>query len=79
MSEIRSKVIRLLSKISDVPGPDINGVTEIESLELDSIDNLDVMMQLEDEYDVEFDTSRFSTCVTVDDVVAEIERAIKTK
>ena len=51
--------------------------SDIKSLGLDSLDVVDLLMDLEDKYGVEFENEEMTSLVTVNDVVKAIE--LKTK
>ncbi|MGI6734608.1 MAG: Acyl carrier protein [Tenericutes bacterium ADurb.Bin239] len=50
---------------------------ELKALGLDSLDLVEVMMKLEEEFGIEFSNDEMLGFSTVADVVAEIERKLK--
>lgn len=79
MNEIELKVLEILSEVCKIPRSELDGNTSIESLGLDSLDNLDTMMKLEDAFSVELDAARFSLCMHVSDLISEIENFVGHK
>lgn len=55
---------------------DINEKTRfVEDLQADSVRLLEIVMDVEEEFDIEFDDEKLSELKNVEDVVNEIERA----
>ncbi|OQC11512.1 MAG: Acyl carrier protein [Tenericutes bacterium ADurb.Bin087] len=50
---------------------------ELKALGLDSLDLVEVMMKLEEEFGIEFSNDEMLAFTTVADVIAEIERKTK--
>lgn len=49
---------------------------ELKSLGLDSLDLVEVMMKLEEEFDIEFTNDEMLSFTTVADVLADIEKKL---
>ena len=49
---------------------------ELKSLGLDSLDLVEVMMQIEEEFNIEFSNDEMLAFTTVADVIADIERKV---
>lgn len=54
----------------------VDPATELKSLGLDSLDLVEVMMQLEEEFGIEFSNDEMLSFTTVADVVADIEKKL---
>lgn len=76
MRERDSTVLRIIADVADLPLAELSGATSVESLGLDSLDNLEAMMRLEDAFGIELDAVRFSTCVSVGDILQEVAAAV---
>lgn len=55
---------------------DIKTDMELKSLGLDSLDLVEVMMQLEEEFGIEFSNDEMLAFTTVQDVVSDIEKKL---
>lgn len=66
------KIFKDLLKVDSV-SPE----TELKSLGLDSLDLVEVMMQLEEEFGIEFSNDEMLNFKTVADVTADIEKKLK--
>lgn len=76
MSEaIKTKVIKLIADQAGVAEDSIKGETNLQSdLELDSLDIMDLLLVLEEEFDLQIPDEELSNIQTVDDIVNYIER-----
>lgn len=76
MSEaIKSKVIKIIADQAGVAGDSIKGETSLQvDLELDSLDIMDLLLVLEDEFDLQIPDEELSNIQTVNDIVNYIER-----
>ncbi|MSB16638.1 phosphopantetheine-binding protein [Finegoldia magna] len=72
--EIYEKVVEGLK--NEFNRDDINEKTRfVEDLQADSVRLLEIVMDVEEEFDIEFDDEKLSELKNVEDVVNEIERA----
>lgn len=72
--DLKNEVITNFKKITK---KEVTLDSDIKSLGLDSLDVVDLLMDLEDKYGVEFENEEMTSLVTVNDVVKAIE--LKTK
>ncbi len=72
--DLKNEVIANFKKITK---KEVTLDSDIKSLGLDSLDIVDLLMDLEDKYGVEFENEEMTSLVTVNDVVKAIE--LKTK
>ncbi len=72
--DLKNEVIANFKKITK---KEVTLDSDIKSLGLDSLDVVDLLMDLEDKYGVEFENEEMTSLVTVNDVVKAIE--LKTK
>lgn len=75
---ILEKIIKILSEQFEVEPESINATTLlVEDLGADSLDVVDLMMSIEDEFDVEVQDEDVETVHTVEDLVSYIENQMK--
>lgn len=74
---MRGKVVRILSDMSGVPADQISNSSLLgEDLELTSIQLLDMLAVLENEFHVKIDDRKLPDIQTVEDVIQMIEGLI---
>lgn len=71
IEEIRSKLAKRTHKET------IKDEEKLRELGLDSLDVVDLLMQLEDEYGIQFDDVDMAKLITVKDLLSEIEAKLK--
>ena len=72
------KVCAVLAEQLNIPADSINPTDDITNdLNADSIDVVEMLMSLEDEYGVKLPEESFDTIKTVQDVVDELEKLAK--
>ncbi|HOB35219.1 MAG: acyl carrier protein [Firmicutes bacterium] len=71
MSEaLKDKIIKLIADQAGVPVEDIDGETSLQGdLELDSLDIMDLLLVLEEEFDIQIPDEELSKIQTVNDVI----------
>ena len=72
---IHENVSNIFTKYSK--NADINNDTSLKELGLDSLDLVEVLMDIEEEFGIEFEDEEMMALSTVNDVLAIIERKIK--
>ena len=72
---LHEKVSNIFTKYSK--NADINNDTSLKELGLDSLDLVEVLMDIEEEFGIEFEDEEMMALSTVNDVLAIIERKIK--
>ncbi len=70
LEEIKIKLAKAAHKDA------INDSDKIRELGLDSLDVVELLLQLEEEYDVHFDDVNMSKLVTVKDLLDEIDKQL---
>lgn len=73
--EIKAKVLDLLSSKCDISK--INDDTELTKIGLDSLDLVEMMLNLETELNVEFDSNEIADVKTLSDVISLIEKKLQ--
>lgn len=72
---VLEKVINILAEYKECDPSEISENSTFEELELDSLDTVDLMMSLEDEFGIEMEMSE--DLKTVGDIVKKIEELSK--
>lgn len=73
--EIKQKVLEIISEQVAYEGP-ISEETTLEDLTMDSLDKVEVLMALEEEYNFNIPDEDAEKCITVKDVVDVANKAI---
>ena len=73
--DLTNEVIAKFSKIAK--NKEVTLESNIKDLGLDSLDIVDLLMDMEEKYDIEFENEEMSSLVTVSDVIKAVE--LKTK
>ncbi len=73
--DLTNEVIASFSKTAK--NKEITPESNIKDLGLDSLDIVDLLMDMEDKYGIEFENEEMASIVTVDDVVKAIASKIK--
>lgn len=71
----KERIEKIFAELLDVEK--IEPQMELKALGLDSLDLVEVMMKLEEEFDIEFSNDKMLSFSTVADVISEIERKTK--
>ncbi len=72
--KIKATVIRLIADQAGVAESEIKGDTNLQTdLELDSLDIMDLLLVMEEEFDMQIPDEELSKIQTVNDIVAYIE------
>lgn len=75
--EIFDDVIEAISNQVYVDGDELSEKTTLhEDLAMDSLDDVEVVMELEDKYNLEISDDDASKCVTIGDVIDLIDRMV---
>ena len=72
--DINKRVIELIAEQLHKPTSEITPASKLEDLGADSLDLVEMIMKLEDEFQVEINDEQAERFVTVDDLVAYISR-----
>ena len=71
---MKNKIVEIVAEILDIEENEINeGAKIIDDLGADSIAVMEIVMELEEEYDVEVPTEDILKLVTVADIIAYVE------
>lgn len=70
MSTIRAKVVKLIAEQAGVPEDSLTDKTSLQAdLELDSLDIMDLLLVLEEEFDTQIPDEELSNIQTIEDIV----------
>lgn len=73
--DILERTIELISVALEIPQEKLSAETDIANdLDADSLDLVELAMNIEDEFEIELDDEVVPTLRTIGDLVAEIER-----
>ena len=72
---IREEVAKVLSKRVDVSG--LKEDDDLSALGLDSLDLVEVMLEIEEVFGIEFDSDEIGECKKLKDVLVLIEKKLK--
>jgi acyl carrier protein len=75
MSETNAFVITALAEYAEGSDTLVSPLTLLDALQLDSIAILEFSLQIEERFSVELDPALFSTCVSIADVIALVNKA----
>ncbi|MGI6363572.1 MAG: acyl carrier protein [Bacillota bacterium] len=75
-NSVRDKVVKLIAEQAGVAEDSLSDNTCLQAdLELDSLDIMDLLLVLEEEFDMQIPDEELSKIQTIGDVVSYIERA----
>ena len=73
-----NKIEEIKAKLAEVAHRDtVDGSLKLRELGIDSLDIVELLLQLEEDYGVHFDDVDMSTLVTVQDLLDEISKQLK--
>ena len=77
----RAEILGKIADIAaDVLGVDMDGITEattFDDLEADSLDRLQLVTAMEDEFDIEFAEESLASIASVSDAIDAVEKALE--
>lgn len=76
---VREKVIRVFSEFKKIPAEDINEGTTFEQLGFDSLDGLNLIFELEEEFDLVIPDDQAQSMKSVGQVIDGIETLLAGK
>lgn len=78
MNEIRAKVVKIVAEHLDVEEGKVNDTSSfVDDLGADSLDQVELVMAFEEEFNIEIPDEAAEKIATVSDAVAFIEKATK--
>ncbi|MBW3099170.1 phosphopantetheine-binding protein [Pseudohoeflea coraliihabitans] len=82
MEDIAEKVISTIASVSPLEESDITPKSELDELEINSLELTEVVMDLEDEYDIQVDLNTaeaWQSLKTVEDVIVLVKALVADK
>ena len=76
---VREKVIKVFSEFKKIPAEDINEATTFEQLGFDSLDGLNLIFELEEEFDMVIPDDQAQAMKSVGQVIDGIEELLAEK
>ena len=74
MADTLQSVVRAVASVKSDMSPELSGDSRIEDLRLDSLDEVEILMALEDEHQVEIDQAQVKSCATLGELSLLIDR-----
>jgi acyl carrier protein len=71
---VQEKIIAVIAEKLDIPAEDINGASSFGDLQVDSLDMVEIMMAIEDEFNITIDDSE--GIETVADVTEYVQKKL---
>lgn len=80
MSEtIQDRVVRVIGTTRRIPLENVRPESTFEELGIDSLDRLNILFDLESEFDIEIDDEQAKTVTNVQEMVAGISQLLEAK
>ena len=76
MTAVETRVIRVLSRTAMVPQEKVTPDASLTALDIKSLEQIECILALEDEFHVELDQPDLRTLRTVQDVIDAVQRAL---
>ncbi|MCU0239748.1 MAG: phosphopantetheine-binding protein [Pyrinomonadaceae bacterium] len=76
MSDIAQRVISVIAKFKKIPAETISETTTLEELGLDSLDGLNLIFELEEEFDITIPDDKALSMKTVGEMIQGLEKVI---
>lgn len=75
MTDLYSSIAKAVSRVKGIREADLRKDSLIAELSLDSLDEVEVMMMLEDDLGIEVDQTQLNACKTLGDLASILENA----
>lgn len=76
MTAVETRVIRVLSRTAMVPQEKVTPGASLTALDIKSLEQIECVLALEDEFHVELDQPDLRTLRTVQDIIDAVQRAL---
>lgn len=76
MTAVETRVIRVLSRTAMVPRDKVTPDASLTALDIKSLEQIECVLALEDEFHVELDQPDLRTLRTVQDIIDAVQRAL---
>lgn len=82
MAEVAQRIIQLISEKTEIPAEDITAETALEDIDIESLDLVEIIMEIEDIYDIEINMNAveaWDKMNNVGDLVAAVTEMLEKK
>jgi acyl carrier protein len=79
ISTTLERVTSIVSEQLNIDQRDIKAEDRLEDLGTDSLDKIEIIMAAEEDFEFDFDDDRLDDIITVQDLIAAIETALREK
>ena len=79
MSKIFTVVRNIVAERSGITPKSLEGCTNLEAVGLDGMDMSELIMAIEDEFDIEISDDEYNAIGTLDDIVERVKKKEKRK
>ena len=82
MAEVAQRIIQLISEKTEIPAEDITVETALEDIDIESLDLVEIIMEVEDIYDIEINMNAveaWDKMNNVGDLVASVNEMLEKK
>ncbi len=76
---LTENVIAAIAKVKDIPTSDISIDSNLEELAVDSLDAIEVLFEVEEQYEIDVPADRMNDLKTVRDVVEGVQALLDQK
>jgi acyl carrier protein len=78
-TEIFEKVARIIASVKSIPAETIKPESTLESLGMDSLDKINMLFELEGEFNIDIPDEEARSITTVSEIVDRLEKQISSK
>lgn len=76
MSKIFTIIRNIVAERSEIPPKSLDGCTNFEAVGLDGMDMSELVMAIEDEFDIEISDEEYNGIATLDDIVELVKKKV---
>ncbi len=76
MDELTQKVVKILAMVKRIPAEKIRPDSTLEELGIDSLDKVNILFELESEFNIEIPDEEARKIASVDQIVARLRAAL---
>ena len=76
MTAVETRVIRILSRTAMLPEEDVTPEASLTALDIKSLEQIECVLALEDEFHIELPQSDMQTLRTVQDIIDAVQRVL---
>jgi acyl carrier protein len=76
MTAVETRVMRILSRTAMLPAEDVTPEASLKALDIKSLEQIECVLALEDEFHIELPQSDMQTLRTVQDIIDAVQRVL---